>query len=175
MHAACGAGRRPAIGRGRSRCRPTASIGVGGRRGGVRSRGRWWARRASPRTSCEGAERARGEIRRDAHLPVRHHRGGVVDQVEVVRVAQIPRCAQDLLHEAVKAVEMDVGIEGANSVTAPERTTPRYSIRPQNVSPHPPENGRRLVKPACREVSLPVRKFRGARPLRFRAGRPALP
>lgn len=34
------------------------------------------------------------------------------------------------------------------------RPRPRYSIYLKNVFPHLPENGQRLMKPACREVSL---------------------
>ena len=49
MHAACGTGRRPAIGRGRSICRPTAHVGVAAGEEDVRGR----LHRMHPRTSAE--------------------------------------------------------------------------------------------------------------------------
>ena len=74
-------------------------------------------------------------------------------------------------------------IHGAKHVATKERIPsqrrsrprPRYSLYPQKIFPHLPENGQRLVKPACREVTLPAWNFRGAQPLRFGAGTPALP
>ena len=61
-------------------------------------------------------EPAPGEVHADAPAPLRQHRGAVMEQGEVVHVAQVPQRAQDFLHEVVQAVEVDVGEELAGQV-----------------------------------------------------------
>ena len=75
---------------------------------------------------------APGQILADAPAPPGQRRGAVVEQGEVVHVAQIARRAQHFLHEVAQAVEMDVGEERAGEVAdgQPRRRSKRVSRSP---------------------------------------------
>jgi hypothetical protein len=79
------------------------------RRQHITEKSRWLARRANRRLARMQRQAPAAKTDRDPTAPILENRRIVMEQREIVDVAQIPRWAQNFGAEVVETIEIDIG------------------------------------------------------------------